>query len=324
MPETNNTTAPVENSAPVESSGAEDLDVSTQSSGASEGDLDSAAAIDAAAKSGDISKKEAASLKKKLKLKVDGREIEEEIDLSDDAYLTKELQKSKAFDKRMQEFAAYKRQVDELVQMLENDPEGLLEKLGKNVDELAEKRLTRKLEQMQKSPEQLAKEKMEKELDQIRKEAEALKKEKETAQLESARQQQAALIERDIKSALTKADTVLPKNNPMIMHRIGQAMFLAMQNGYEDVTAADVIPYVEKQYKSELQELFKVIPEDTIEALIGKEPLEKLRKARVAKAKNPAPTEPKVVDTGKTSKSVDKQASSKPVKRFNDFFNFNK
>lgn len=317
MSEINNTQAPVDSGAESDLSLQQDV-------GGSDGENLSQDAIDAAANSGEISKKDAASLKRKLKLKVDGREIEEEVDLGDDAYLTKELQKSKAFDKRMQEFAAYKRQVDELVNMLENDPEALLEKLGKNVDEIAEKRLTRKLEQMQKSPELLAKEKMEQELDRIRKEADSLKKEKETAQLEAARQQQATLIERDIKAALTKADTVLPKNNPMIMHRIGQAMFLAMQQGYSDVTAADVIPYVEKQYKSELQELFKVIPEDTIEALIGKEPLEKLRKARVAKAKSPAPTESKVVDTGKTSKSVEKDNKSKPVKRFNDFFNFNK
>lgn len=281
--------------------------------------------IDAAAKAGEITKKEASALKRKLKLKVDGKEIEEEVDLSDDAYLTKELQKSKAFDKRMQEFAAYKKQVDELVQMLENDPEGLLEKLGKNVDEIAEKRLTRKIEQMQKSPEQVEKEKLAKELEDIRKEAESLKKEKETAQLEAARQQQAALIEKDIKEALSNSSTVLPKNNPEVLRRIGQAMYLAIKNGYTEVSAADVIPYVEKQYKAELQELFKVIPEDTIEALIGKEPLEKLRKARLTKAKVSSPSQAQqIVDTGKSSKSVERENSQKSQKRFNDFFNFNK
>lgn len=300
----------------------EPKDIAIDDGAGHSGELDSAEAVDAAAKAGEITKQQAASMKKKLKLKVDGRELEEEIDLNDDAYLTRELQKSKAFDKRMQEFAAYKRQVDELVNMLENDPEGLLEKLGKNVDEIAEKRLTKKLEQMQKSPEQLEKEKIAKELEEIRKEAEALKKEKETAQLEAARQQQAAMIERDIKEALSKSDTVLPKNNPEVMRRIGQAMFVAMQNGYHDVTAAQVIPYVEKTYRAELQELFKVIPEDTIEALIGKEPLEKLRKARVAKAKSAPAQAPAVVDTGKTSKT--KEDASKPQKRFNDFFNFNK
>ncbi len=286
-------------------------------------DLSSPEAIEAAAKAGDITKDKALSLKRKLKLKVDGKDFEEEVDLGDDAYLIRELQKSKAFDKRMQEFSAYKKQVDELVSMLENDPEALLEKLGKNVDDIAEKRLTRKLEQMQKSPEQLEKDKMSKELEDLRTESKRIKEEKETAQLENARSQQAQLIEKDIKAALSKAETVLPKNNPEVMRRIGQAMFLAMQKGYNDVSAADVIPYVEKQYRAELQELFKVIPEDTIEALIGKEPLDRLRKARVAKSKAPAAAT-EVVNTGKTSKLLEKDASNKPTKRFNDFFSFNK
>lgn len=286
-------------------------------------DLDSPEAVDAAAKAGDLTKQQAASMKKKLKLKVDGKELEEEFDLGDEAFLTREFQKSKAFDKRMQEFAAYKKQVDELVHLLETDPEAVLEKLGKNVDDIAEKRLTKKLEQMQKTPEQLAQEKMAKELEDIRKEAEALKKEKETAQLENARQQQAVLIEKDIKDALGKADTVLPKNNPEVMRRIGQAMFLMMQKGHHDVSAADVIPYVEQSYKKELQELFKVIPEDTIEALIGKEPLDRLRKARVAKARAAAPAaSTATVDTGKSSKTVEKDAG-KNKKRFSDVFNFN-
>lgn len=278
-------------------------------------------AIDAAEASGQITKQEAKDLKKRLKLKVDGQEFEEEVDFNDDEALKRHLQKSKAFDKRMQEFSGYKSNVDRIFKMIEEDPEAFLESIGKDVDELAEKRLTRKLEEMKKSPEQLEKERLTRELEALRKEAEETKKEKENAQLEQLKQQHAIEIERDIKTALSNANTVLPKNSPLVMHRIGQAMFMAMQNGYPEVTAAEVIPYVEKQFRQELSELFKVIPEDTIEALIGKEPLEKLRKARVAKARSATPVpSTKVVDTGKSSKG--QEPADAPKKRFKDFFNF--
>lgn len=288
-------------------------------------DLSDEAAIDAAQKNGEISKNEAKSLKRTLKLKVDGQEFEEEVDLGDEAYLTKELQKSKAFDKRMQEFAGYKRQVDALMKMLQDDPEALLEKMGKNVDELAEKRLRRRVEEMEKSPEQLEREKMAKELEDLRNEKKRIEEDKQKAEMENLRQQHATELERDIQKALSESSTILPKKNPLVMHRIGQALFMAMKNGYPQVKVADVIPIVEKQYKQELSELFSVMPEDTIEALIGKEPLHKWRKSLVARSKaakiqTEVPAKPNINDTGTPSKVDDK---TKEPKRFKEIFKFN-
>jgi hypothetical protein len=292
--------------------GTEDLDL---------GDEDS---IDEAQATGEISKKEAQSLKKKLKLKVDGREFEEEVDLGDEAYLTRELQKSKAFDKRMQEFAEYKKKVDAFMNAFNEDPEGLLEKMGKNVDELAEKRLRRRVEEMEKSPEQLEREKMAKELEELRLEKKRIQEEKERQEIEALRNQHAMELERDIKQALENADTVLPKRSPLVMHRIGQALFLAMKSGYPNVKVKDVIPLVEKQYKQELSELFKVMPEDTIEALIGKEPLHKWRKSLIAKNKAAkvqadVPSKGKIEDTGNKQRN---EPTAEP-KRFKDFFKYN-
>jgi hypothetical protein len=260
--------------------GTEDLDL---------GDEDS---IDEAQATGEISKKEAQSLKKKLKLKVDGREFEEEVDLGDEAYLTRELQKSKAFDKRMQEFAEYKKKVDAFMNAFNEDPEGLLEKMGKNVDERLEKK--------------------------------RIQEEKERQEIEALRNQHAMELERDIKQALENADTVLPKRSPLVMHRIGQALFLAMKSGYPNVKVKDVIPLVEKQYKQELSELFKVMPEDTIEALIGKEPLHKWRKSLIAKNKAAkvqadVPSKGKIEDTGNKQRN---EPTAEP-KRFKDFFKYN-
>lgn len=283
-----------------------------------EGDEHAAeASIDAAQKKGDISKSEAQALKKKLKLKVDGQEIEEEVDFNDEENLKKHFQKSKAFDKRVQEFQSYKAQVDQLLKMLEEDPESVLEKMGKNVDELAEKRLTRRVEEAKKSPEQIEREKMEQELKELRDAKKKADDDRKNAELERMRNEQAQQIETDISAALDSAKSILPKKNPLVLQRITSTMLMAMKNGYPNVTAKDVIPLVEKQWKQELQDFFNVLPEDTLEMLVGKNNFDRVRKTRVAQQR--AKTQ--------TAKQVAQDTGAKPVveekkqpKRMRDFF----
>lgn len=279
---------------------------------------EAAAAIDEAQKKGDLSKAQAQSLKKKLMLKVDGQEIEEEIDFSDDENLKKHFQKSKAFDKRAQEFQSYKAQVDQLLKMLDEDPEGLLEKMGKNVDELAEKRLTRKVEEMKKSPEQLEREKMESELKELRDAKKKADEDRKSAELERMRNEQAQQIETDISAALDSTKSILPKKNPLVLQRITSTMLMAMKNGYPNVTAKDVIPLVEKQWKQELNDFFNVLPEETLEMLVGKNNFDRVRKTRVAQQKAKTQTAKQTVqDTGIKAEPEDKQ---KQPKRMRDFF----
>lgn len=284
----------------------------------SDSDLSSEDSIDAAEASGEISAKEAKELKKVLKLKVDGQEIEETLDFNDEEGLKKHLQKSKAFDKRLKEFSTYKSQVEQMLEMLQSDPEALLEKMGINVDELSEKRLTKKIEEMKKSPEQIEREKMEKELEDLRKEKKKAEEERQKAELERMRNEQAQQIETDISSALDDAKSILPKKNPLVMQRIAQTMLMAMQNGYPEVTAKDVIPLVEKQWKTELNEFFSVVPEEVLEQLVGKENIDRHRKKRIA-------TKPKVQTTTANQIAKDtgaKKEQDKPQEKlsYKDFF----
>lgn len=278
-------------------------------------------AIEAAHESGQISAAEAKELKKRLKLKIDGQEIEEEIDFNDDDGLKRHLQKSKAFDKRVKEFTGFKSQVDQFFQQLQQDPEAILEQLGFNVDDLATKRLQRKVEEMQKSPEQLEKEKMAKELETLRKEKEALKKAQEDAQMESLRNQQAAEIENSISSALDDSKSRLPKNNPKVMAMIAQNMLMAIENGYNDVTVSDIIPIVERQWKDELRSYFDTSSEDLIEELVGKGNLDRLRKKRLSKrpkaAEQMVPVNKQILDTGSAKP---KEEAPKVKKTYRDFF----
>jgi hypothetical protein len=261
-------------------------------------------AIDAAAQKGQITKAEAKELKRVLKLKIDGQEEDFEMP-QDDEELKKHFQKSKAFDKRLKEFSGYKSQVDQLIAQLQSDPESVLEKMGLNVDEFAEKRLAKAVENMKKSPEQLEREKMSKELEDLRKEKKQAEEEKQKAELERMKNQHAQEIETSISDALEGAKSILPKKNPQVYQRIAQTMLLAMKNGYPEVTAKDVIPVVEKQWKAELNDLFNVLPEETLETLVGKANLDRYRKKRVSAAK------PKVET--KTATQIVKDTGAKPV-----------
>ena len=278
---------------------------------------DAAAAVDAAAQKGDISKAQAQELKKKLKLKVDGQEYEEEIDFNDEENLKKHFQKSKAFDKRVQEFQSYKAQVDQLLKMLEDDPEAVLEKMGKNVDDLAEKRLTRKVEEMKKSPEQIEREKMENELKELRDAKKKADDDRKNAELERMRNEQAQQIETDISAALDSTKSMLPKKNPLVLQRITSTMLMAMKNGYPNVTAKDVIPLVEKQWKQELNDFFNVLPEDTLEMLVGKNNFDRVRKTRVAQQKAKTQTAKQLVQESGVKQETEEK---RQPKRMRDFF----
>lgn len=301
---------------------ADDL-VGVESSDVANVAAEGAAAIDAAVKAGDISKSEAKELKKTLKLKVDGKEYDEVVDFNDEESLKKHLQKSKAFDSRLKEFSTYRNQVQALVEQLKNDPESVLERMGLNVDDLAEKRLKRKVEEMQKTPEQLELEKMRKELEDHKKRETELKAKEEAAEMERMRNQHAQEIENDITGALESAKSKLPKNNPFVMQKIAQNMLLAMKNGYPNVSAKDVIPLVEKQWKEELRSYFDAGSEEFIEELVGKQNLDRYRKTKVSQARqagkqaNAQTAKQAIVDTGK---SAPRKEVEKPKKSFKSLF----
>lgn len=281
--------------------------------------------ITQAAADGKITQAQAAQLKKTLKIKVDGQELEETVDFNDEEGLKRTLQKSRAFDKRNNEFAQYRSQTEKLLEMLEKDPEGLMEKLGFDLDGFAEKRLSKRVEELKKSPEQVDREKMEKELQDLREEKKRIQEEQQKSQMEKMRNESAQQIESEIADALGAVSSILPKKNPIVLQRIAQTMLTAMKNGYPEVTAKDVIPLVEKQWKQELNDLFSVLPEDTMEMLVGKPNLERHRKKYLASKRAGTQTAtPKqlVKDTGIKADIPNDDNNPKSKEKFKKFFTF--
>lgn len=285
-------------------------------------DLSSDSEIDAAVEDGELSKAEAKELKKKLKLKVDGKEEDFEIDLNNEEELKKHFQKSKSFDKRLQEFSGLKTDVQRFMEELKNSPESVLEKLGIDVDGMSEKRIQKKIEELSKSPEQLEREKMQSELEALRKEKEESAKAREQAEQETLMNKTAMEIESSIIKAMESTKTILPKNNPEVIGQIAKAMKEAMMKGYNEVTVEDVVQVVEKRYKEQLARLFDVLPEEAIEMVVGKGNLERLRKKRIQKAPVPPTIKQLGKDTGTSAleKSRAENREEKPKKSYRDFF----
>lgn len=256
-----------------------------------------------------------AAQKKKLKLKIDGQEEDFEVPESDDE-LAKYFQKAKAFDKRSNEYAQFKTQVDAMLEMLKNDPESFLEKAGFDVDDLAEKRLSRKVEEMKKSPEQLERERMQKELEDLKREKKAIEEAKQKAEAEKLRDQEATRIQNEIMEGIENAKTSLPKKNPKVYQKVAQALYFAVTNGYPQVTVKDVLPIVEKEWKEEMSSYFQDADDDLLEMMVGKANLDRYRKSQIAKKKSSVPAKPKIEDTGLRKPKEEKPAEKISYKNF--------
>ncbi len=260
-------------------------------------------------------------LVKKLKLKIDGQEVEEEIDFNDEEKLKAHLQKAKAFDKRAGEFSQLKNQVGEFVGQLKENPFMVLEQMGMDPEQLVKDYAQKIIERDAMSPEEQEKVQMQDELKRLKDERENLTKQAQEAELQKQRNEIAQTIEKDINEALTSAETVLPKNNPLVLKRVAETMLLAMQNGYPDVQAKDVIPLVEDQFKKDLASMFDVLPEDTLENVVGKHNFDRVRKKRLSSYKKKAPKKAEITDTGKSSKAEKSTKSSKSTS-YSSFFSF--
>ena len=245
-------------------------------------------AIEEAAANGDISQKEAEKLIKKFQLKVNGKLVEKTFDLGDENFLKNQFQLAEAARQSMQNSSDLKKLYEKEVGRLKSNPWEVLKELGMDPDELAELRIQSRIEEMKKSPEQLERESIQKELQAARDEAKKLKEEKENGEFQRMQEQAAIQIEDEITQALD-AHSTLPKSRHVVK-RIADSMLWAMNNGFDNVSAEDVIPMVEKDLMEEFNRFMDDSPEEMIEKFVGKRNIERMRQKRIGSVK--APTAP--------------------------------
>lgn len=135
----------------------------------------------------------------KFRLKVDGEEIEEELDEHE---LTIRLQKGLAADKRFREAAQRTREINELIEKAKSDPDAFLKHLGLDPIEYAERKLERELERAQMTPEQVELEEARQRLQEYEQRERQLKEEQERRQWAEYEKQIQAEVEQDFLQAL--------------------------------------------------------------------------------------------------------------------------
>lgn len=269
-----------------------------------------------------LPKKEELKRIKKLKLKVDGREIEEEVNFDDDEYLTRQLQFAKAAQNRMQEYSNLQREVVQFVNMLKQDPRRALSdpSIGVDVKDLARQIIEEEIANSQKSPEQLEKESLQRELQALKEEREREKEDFRNTELTRLKEQEYERYDMLMTQAIEKTD--LPKS-PYIIKKMADYMLLGLENNI-DLTPDEVLPLVRDEIYNDIKEMFGAMPEEVIENMIGKDVFNRVRKKNLAKAKGqtaapPVPLKAAIKDTGKTSANQEKKPAGKKM-TYREFF----
>ncbi len=271
-----NSTPVVADSAPVNDTGTQDSENSQQAQGQ------------------DANKEQAAVQAKnlkKLKLKVDGHEVEEEIDLNDEETLKRHLQMSKAAQKRMSEAAKARREAEEIVGMFKGDLKSVLknaDKLGKTPEQLrkeVEEYFAEIIEDEMLSPEQKTIREAQRIVREREEETKRIAAEKEAKEKEELQNRYAQDYDKRISEAL--ASSGLPKTAKTVK-RMAELMYKNLDMGL-DLEPQHLVQIVREDYLSEIKELFSATDGDSLLKLLGDDVANKIRKSDLARLKTPKP-----------------------------------
>lgn len=266
-------------------------------------------------------KKEAKKILKKLKLKVDGQEIEEEFDPENEDYLREQLQLAKVARKRMQEKALIEKDVLKFLDDIKKDPFKALSDpaIGLDIKNFAAKVIEREIENSKKTPEQLKAEKLEEELRELKAARQKEKEESDKSERERLTEQEFERYDMLMTQALEKHS--FPKN-PAVIKRMAEYLLIGL-NAKKDVTPEDVVPLIREDLKNDYRDILNSMPDDdALEDFIGKEYIDRIRKAKLKNAKKAA-SNPAVKAPAKASSTGQKTETNKdPEKKqtFRDFF----
>jgi len=217
---------------------------------------------------------------KKYKVKVDGKEIE----VGEDE-LVNNYQLRKASDKRFQEGMQGRKQAEEFIRLLKTDPNKVLShpSVGMDVKKWAEDYLINEMQREMMTPEQKQMEEYKAKLAGYEEQEQMTKKQAEQAQQTAVRQQYQDDYSKQITGALETSG--LPKTE-FTVQRMIHYMSKALEHNYE-VSAENVTDLVRRDYINDTKALYSGLDADALLSILGDDISGKIRKADLAKLKNP-------------------------------------
>jgi hypothetical protein len=255
---------------------------------------------------------------KKLKLKFNGKEIEEdlpfEIEEAHADWLAKQRQKAMLADHKANEYSQLEREIGAFIQELRKNPKKALSNpaIGLDIKQFAAEILQEEIEQAQKTPEQIKEEALQRELEELKAERAREKEEMNARELERLTEREYERYDNLMSAAIESSD--LPKS-PYVVKKMTEYLMMGIENGI-DVEPKDVIPLIREEIQNDIQEMFQVMPAEVIEQILGKSNIEKLRKKRVASAKAPVPVKASVKDVGAQKKEEVKEEKKQTLRDF--------
>lgn len=245
---------------------------------------------------------------RKFKLKLSGKE--EELDITNAEHrerLARMAQKGESADRKFNEAALMRKQNEEFIRLLKTNPEAVLANpaIGLDVKEWAEKFLWQRLQEEKMSPEQRKALQMEKELEIYRQAEIQRKQEEQFRAFEEQKKQYRGRLEADIIKTLETSG--LPKT-PRTVARIAHYMLEAKRRGWADVTPADVMETVWKEYVDEHNQFYGALPLEKLKSILNPDLRKRFRELDMADVKQPGqplgkkdqpPSDPEKRDTGK-------------------------
>jgi len=260
---------------------------------------------------------------KQLKLKFNGKESVEDLpfEIDDDPkaieYMTKQLQMAKLGQSKAQEFSKLESDVSAFLKELKSNPRKALSNpaIGVDVKKFAAEILEEEIRQSQKTPEQIKLEEYEAELKALKEEKENNEKTAKQKEYDNLVQQEYARLDTQIAAAIEKTD--LPRS-PYVVSKITDYMIMALQSG-KDVPVESIVSLAKEEILDDIKQMFGAMPAETIEAILGKETLTKVRKNKIAAAKNPPqPLNSAIKEVAGASRAASSKAEEKVS--FRDFF----
>lgn len=244
-------------------------------------------------------KEEPKNIPEKVLVKIDGEE--KEVTLED---LKRDYQKFQSANQRYEEAKHLRKQSEKLIEIMKTNPFDVLEKMGLDVEALAEERLLRKIQFEQMTDEQkeayLAKEKL-KSYEQMEQERKA---QEEFHRLEQVKQHYKANFEREIIEAIETNE--LPRDSQTASKIIGY-MQKVIANKLP-LTVQDIIPLVKDDLKREEENFlnkYKQRDLDSLLASLGEDTVKAIQRKSIEKLKNPFPqvtSKPGVRSNGSSGK----------------------
>lgn len=241
-----------------------------------------------------------------LKLKVDGKVEEIDVESMSDEQLALDLQMSRAARKRMQEAAEIQKQYQKLREAIKADPfEALKDPAfgGLDVYELAQQRMVDEYQKTLMTPEQQEKLKLQQEAETYKKQLQEIRQRQEAEQRQVMEKKIFEETEREFTAALEASD--LPKNHETV-YTMAEIAKMNLEHGVE-MTPQQIAHETKARLEGNAQRYIRSLKGDALTKFLGEEAVKEILRTEVKKVRGSQAAPPQAQAPAPVTTEADEQ-----------------